>query len=240
MGQTLSTSARHRVPEIMDQPGLDAGDHEHALSGLRRVNFLSRSDAILWPAIAELARTRRPQDSALRVLDLATGAGDIPIALARRAERAGLNIQFDGCDVSPRAVDFARRQAEKPHANVRFFTWDALKGPLPDQYHVIMCSLFLHHLDEASAVEVLRRMSEAASRRILVNDLIRSRLGLLLAQAGCRLLTRSHVVHYDGPASVSAAFTPAEALALAEQAGLRGTTLTRHWPQRFLLSWTRE
>jgi hypothetical protein len=43
----------------------------------------------------------------------------------------------------------------------------------------------------------------------------------------------------DGPISVAAAFSGAEAQTLAERAGLHGAVVTRHWPERFLLSWNR-
>jgi hypothetical protein len=82
-------------------------------------------------------------------------------------------------------------------------------------------------------------MGEAAGRAVLVDDLVRGRGGFALAWAGCRLLSRSRVVRHDGPVSVAAAFTPAEALSLARRAGLEGATIVRHWPQRFLLEWRR-
>src|SRR5262245_54938359 len=101
---------RDRQPELMDQPGLKSAEHVQALRGLGRINLLSRTSAILWRPIAgmacEMNRTQRP----LRVLDLASGGGDTPIALARRAARTGLPLEIDGCDVSPQAVSFARQQ----------------------------------------------------------------------------------------------------------------------------------
>jgi 2-polyprenyl-3-methyl-5-hydroxy-6-metoxy-1,4-benzoquinol methylase len=230
-------SSRHRQPEIMDQPGLDAGEHAGALRGLGRINGLSRSAPILWAKIA--ARAREGGDAPLRVLDVASGGGDVLIRLACCAVGAGKNVRFEGCDLSPQAVEFARAQAEQRGAEVRFFVWDALGGPLPDGYDVVTCTLFLHHLDEASAVTLLRRMAAAARQLVLVDDLIRSRLGHALAWVGCHLLSRSRVVHFDGPASVAAAFTSDEAARLALAAGLEGARLERHWPQRYLLSWSR-
>src|SRR5438128_111546 len=53
------------------------------------------------------------------------------------------------------------------------------------------------------------------------------------------LWSRSEVVHVDGPRSVEGAYTPEEALELAKRAGLRGATVRRSWPCRFLLSWER-
>ena len=95
----------------MDQPGLDASTHSSALRGLGRINRLSRSASILWPAIAGLGRAIPA--GPIRVLDLATGGGDVPIDLAKRARRAGLDVRIDGCDISPVAVAFARARGER-------------------------------------------------------------------------------------------------------------------------------
>lgn len=228
---------RRRQPEIIDQPDLDESRHVLALRGLERINRWSGSARILWPAIRDLARQAR--DAPLRLLDIATGAGDVPIRLWHKVRRAGLALQIEACDRSTTAIAHARQAAVARGAEVRFFEWDALAGPLPEGYDVLTCSLFLHHLEEEQAIDFLARMAAAARRLVLINDLRRSRSGLLLAYAATRVLTRSPVVHVDGPISVAAAFTPSEVLQLAERAGLKGGRVGRRWPFRFLFSWAR-
>lgn len=230
-------SRRRQRPEIMDQPDLQPARHVHALRGLARINFLSDSAGILWPAIAALARAVAPRPP--RVLDVATGGGDVPIRLWRRARRAGLELHLEGCDISPVALEHARTAAARANAPLPFFEHDALSGPPPEKYDAVMCSLFLHHLDDEQAVAFLRRMAEAADRLVLVNDLERSATGLVLAHVVGRLLTTSDVVHVDGPRSVEGAFTRAEARSLAERAGLHGARVSWRWPFRWLLSWRR-
>jgi SAM-dependent methyltransferase len=226
---------RHLQPEVMDQPDLDAHSHTDALRGLRRLNSLSGSVRILWPAVHTLARDFPA--SPLRILDVASGAGDVACGLARRAARAGVALDIEGWDISSRAVDFASQSgAGLP---VRFEVHDALNESLPDDRDILVSSLFLHHLDEAQAVRLLQRMGAAARRAVLINDLARSTTGLMLAHVATRLLTRSPVVHVDGPRSVEGAFTPAEARQLAERAGLHGATVVRRWPFRYLLMWRR-
>jgi SAM-dependent methyltransferase len=227
---------RRREPELMDQPGLDEDRHIAALRGLERINRWSGSAAILWPAIRMQAFLARP--SVLRVLDVASGAGDVAIRLWQWARAAQLLLDVAGCDCSRTALAHARRVASAQQADVHFFEWDALTGSLPEGYDVVASSLFLHHLDEEAAVGLLRRMAAAARRLVLVNDLRRTTAGLLLAYVGTRMLSASPVVHRDGPLSVAAAFTPNELRALAKQAGLAGAVVTRRWPARILLSWT--
>lgn len=228
-----SLSARDRRPERMDDPALDPAAHRAALAGLARINRFSGSAAVLWPELAALARERP-----IRVLDVATGAGDVPIALAKRAAAAGLNLTVLACDVSDTAVSQARRNAAAAGANVEFFRHDALADPLPQGFDAVTCSLFLHHLDEADAVRLLAGMA-LAGRVVLVNDLSRCRVNLALVWLATRLLSRSPVVHEDGPLSVRAAFTPAEARLLAERAGLTGAAVAGRFPCRFLLTWRR-
>lgn len=231
------TRERQRRPEIMDQPDLDRQRHIQALRALARINFLSASAGILWPELAALAQRMAPRVP--RVLDVATGGGDVPIRLWRHARRAGLELRIEGCDISPVALEHARAAAARAAAPLRFFEHNALSGLPLEGYDAVFCSLFLHHLDEEQAVTFLRRMADSASQLVLVNDLERSRIGLLLAHVVGRLLTTCDVVHVDGPRSVEGAFTRAEARALAERAGLAGARVRWRWAFRWLLSWRR-
>ena len=233
----MSLRHRCRQPEIMDQPGLSPERHRRALRGLARINFWSGSARILWPGLRDLARELAPRPP--RVLDLATGGGDVPLRLWQRAHRAKVPFVLEGCDVSPVAVEHARAAAAAVGADVRFFVHDVLHGPPLSGYDAVTCSLFLHHLEDEAACELLQRMRDTTGRLVLVNDLNRSLMGFLLAHVATRLLTRSDVVHTDGPRSVEAAFTPEEARQLAERAGLRGASVVRRWPCRWLLTWRR-
>jgi 2-polyprenyl-3-methyl-5-hydroxy-6-metoxy-1,4-benzoquinol methylase len=225
----------------MDQPGLDPAAHHHALHGIARINLVSASPRILWPPIRDLCRERlkagdpRP----VRLLDVATGGGDVPVRLWRQAKAKGLPLEVAGCDVSPLAIEHARAYAASRGAGASFFQLDLLADPIPDRYDLVTCSLFLHHLTEEQAVVVLGKMRQAAGQLALVSDLARSRAGWWAAYLGTRLLTRSRTVHADGVVSVEGAFTPDEALALARKAGWDEATVQRKFPFRFLLSWRR-
>ena len=231
-----NVAERLRVAEVMDQPDLEPDQHRQALRGLARLNLLSRSVGILWPRVRSLARRLgRP----VRILDLATGGGDVPLGLWRRAERAGVPVDILGLDISPCALQVAQARAQRAQAALQFAQADALHDELPGDHDIVMCSLFLHHLDEHDARALLGRMAAATRHMVLVNDLVRSRGGLFLAAAAARLLTRSPVVWTDTARSVRAAFTVGELGGLAAAAGLDGVRLTRHWFCRMLLEWNR-
>ncbi|HVP13622.1 MAG TPA: methyltransferase domain-containing protein [Phycisphaerae bacterium] len=237
MIQWLKPIRRCREPETMDDPALARDHHVAALRGLERINRWSRSVDIVWAAIHRLAH--ESGEAGLRLLDIATGAGDVPTGLARRAHRAGLRLRVDACDVSPTALEHARRRADAAKADVRFFQLDALRDELPAQYDVLVSSLFLHHLADEEVTLLLGRMARAARRLVVANDLRRCRPGLLLAYFGSRFLTVSPVVRADAVRSVHAGFTLDEIRALARQAGLSEAIVDRRWPCRFLLTWKR-
>lgn len=232
----LDLRSRNLQSELMDDASLDGVSHEKALTGLRRINWWSRTDLAVWRAIMRSlgGSTNRP----VSILDIASGGGDLAIRLSKRAARAGVSVSIEGCDISPTAVAFATRQAQaaKCH-NVRFTLCNALQESLPQaQYDVVMCSLFLHHLTAENAVLLMTKMQAAARTLVLIDDLQRTRFGYCLAWLGCRILTRSHVVHVDGPMSVEGAFTVEETQKLAEYAGIRNAVFNTHWPERFIMT----
>ena len=141
--------------------------------------------------------------------------------------------------MSDSAVSIAMEAAERARADAFFFRQDVLGQGIPAGYDVVMCSLFLHHFDNNTARTLLTKMREAAGVAVFVDDLLRTQLGYTLCWVGCRILTRSPMVHYDGPQSVKAAFTMGEARKLFEDAGYANATFRRHWPERFLMQWNR-
>ncbi len=228
--------ARFLIPEVMDDPSLDSGRHDRALRGLERLNFLSFAHKPLWQEIRKLSRIEGSRP--LRILDIATGAGDTPIRLLRQARHENLPLEIHGCDKSEQALTYARLNAKRHGAGGHFFRLDVLEEPLPAGYDVLMCSLFLHHLAEPEAVLFLRKMTAAARCMVMISDLRRSRAGLWLAAAAAHLFTRSAVVHFDAPQSVRAAFTIEEVSKITRAAGWPHFQIWPVWPFRYLLTGT--
>jgi 2-polyprenyl-3-methyl-5-hydroxy-6-metoxy-1,4-benzoquinol methylase len=221
------------TPEMMDDPNLDAESHHRALVGLRRLNALSYgSRGIIRQLKTWSDRHARP----LRVLDLATGSGDGVQAVLRASRSWRHPLIVDGCDVSQVAVDIANDHAKRSQYSSVFFVHDVLKNDIPDSYDVVMCSLFLHHLELSQIQNVLLKMQQAARVGVIVNDLVRSRWNLAQVWLATRLVTRSPVVHFDGPTSVRAALTVAELRAIVEKLGWCNAEILRQFPARMLLT----
>jgi SAM-dependent methyltransferase len=228
----------------MDDPDLDRVRHVEALGALERINRVSLGAMRVW---REVRRIHATTGRVVRVLDVACGGGDVLLALARRARRGGVPVDAHGCDISPLAIEEVQRRSSREvqstligeTPSVQAFETDALTDDLPEGYDLITSSLFLHHLDRDEAVSLLRRMAASARHAVLVQDLRRTRLGYTFAWVGLHTLTRSDVARTDGLLSVRGAFTVDEAESICRAADLRRATVSRAWPQRFVIHWVR-
>lgn len=228
-------------PEDMDDPSLDPAAHRMALQGLARLNRISFSAAAIWRILEHeyrMALSRSATPPSWTVLDLATGGGDLPIYLASKARSRGYDWHCQGADISPVALDHAAEKARLAGVTLDWLMLDVTRDSLPT-CDWIVSSLFLHHLDDAAANEVLKRMAVAVRSGFLIDDLERTRLNRGLVWLGAHLLSRSAIVHRDSDRSVRAAFTLTEIASLSQQAGLEPVRLKSRFPARFQLLWKR-
>ena len=231
----MSTLARTAGNELMDRPDQDPGELARSLADLRGVNRWLGGTRVVLHHLANLI-TRHPRPS-YRVLDVATGSGDIPLEISAWARRRDLRIEIVATDNHPGTLAVARRHTAGDPA-IRAEPADALDLPYPDgAFHFALCSTALHHFDDdADAARVLRELHRVASIAAIVNDLARSRPALIGARLLAATVWRRHpVTRHDGPLSVRRSFTPAELRTLAHQAGLPRAVVRAHFPFRLAL-----
>lgn len=221
----------HRIyqHEILD-------DHEPEQPVVDRVYaFLSMVNRRLGGAHATIARFEvfsrswKPGER-IDVLDIASGAADIPRALIAWGRRRGFDLRVTALDISRSALDYARRSGP-PDERLQLLCADITRPFCQDQsFDYVTSALFFHHLTDEQVVDVLRISKRLARRGMVVNDLVRSREAFVLTW----LLTWPFhpILHHDGPLSVRRALTPAELLGLARSAGVPWLTIRRHFGQR--------
>lgn len=220
----------------MDDPELDAAQHQRALRGLQRIHRLTGTAQRLWKNIRAAMRARG--ETEWTILDVGCGDGALLRELHHLASKSELRLRLMGCDFSSRAVDLARAAAERERISIQWYLCDVLQQELPVQADAVICSLFLHHFQNADIVNILSTFRQHTHRLLLVEDLLRTRLGYGLCWIGVHALSRSRVVHVDGLLSVRAALTVDEIEALCQQAGLGAAQIEKHWPERFLVHWS--
>lgn len=228
--------SRQILPEAMDDPDLDQASHSRALAGLARINRFTRVAELMYVRLRRLsALSPRP----LRVLDIATGSGDLPMHWIRRATEDGFPIQITGVDVSAQALAIAAEKANHLGFDADWVVANALDDPLPSDFDVVTCSLFMHHLADDDVFKLLRVMRDATDRggiirRLLICDLERSKINWLLVKFAAHLLSRSPIVHLDSGLSVRAAMTKHEFSQIIEASLGTKANVKRLLPCRFI------
>jgi SAM-dependent methyltransferase len=203
-------------PELMDRPQPVTAELVSDLRNLRQFNRTFGSYALTTHF---LRRWIQPE-AQLRVLDLATGSGDIPRLVIDYARKVGATVRVDAIDQQNSTLEIARGlSADYPE--IDFKQGDVLFFGEDGQYDIVLSSLALHHFDEAGAVRLLERCRHLSRRFVLVSDLRRG----FLATVGVYLLTaliyRESMTRTDARLSAERAFSFREFGSLAERAGWR-------------------
>lgn len=199
----------------MDRPGQDPVLLREDLRVLEQINRRLGGHRIPLRYLPEF----RPRT----VLDLATGGGDVPRAIARQ-----FDVTITAVDGNPDILQIARDRSTGFN-NIRFEQHDLLALPYPPgSFDVVLCALTLHHFVEADAVAILRRVHDIARVGFIVNDLRRNRVAIALAKFMARTVITNPIARFDAPASCERAFTIAELRAMATRAGMKHFTVRRH------------
>ena len=221
----------------MDDPAIDPEEHAQALLGLARLNRFTGVAGLMYRYVRRLTKSQQSSSCSprpLRILDVASGGGDVPVDWARRAKRDGIEIQVTLLDISSVAIEQQQRLAELHGVEVNSIQVNCLTEPLPTGFDLVTNSLFMHHLEVEDAAHMLRQMRAATDNAILVCDLERSRLNVGLVAFAGRVLSRSKVVHHDGPQSVRGAFTRSEFAELGQYALETPMQIHNAFPCRFI------
>jgi len=201
-------------PELMDRPQPVSPALEADLRNLASLNRRFGSHRLVRRFLEQWLAPGR----SYRVLDLCTGAGDIPRMMVNWARASQLTLRVDAIDANAATLEIARA-ASRGYPEIQFIAGNALTYESRETYDLVTCSLALHHFSEDDALVLLRRCRILSHRYVLVADLVRGLPTLLGVQLVTALFYREPMTRADGIASVHRAFSFREMRALAEAAG---------------------
>src|SRR2546421_4957006 len=213
IGRSMKRNFDPAEPELMDRPQPVTPELESDLRNIRQLNRYFGSYRLIDHFLRRWIRPRMQ----MRILDLATGSGDIPRLVVDYARRTGASVTLKAIDQQSSTLEIAR-QLSADYPEIEFVQADVLEFE-DEAYDIVLCSLALHHFAETDAVALLRRCRELSKRYVLVADLRRG----WFATAGVYLLTsllfREPMTRTDARLSAERAFSFAEFRSLAERAG---------------------
>jgi ubiquinone/menaquinone biosynthesis C-methylase UbiE len=169
------------------------------------------------------------------ILDVGCGGADVSRAVVAHLARRGSRAHCVALDRSARVLSYASAAVSGSDA-ISTVQGDATALPFEaSTFDLVMCSLALHHLAPAEAVQALREMARVGAY-VIVSDLRRSRAAWLAAHALLPLITRNRFTLHDGPISVRRAYTPDEVRSMAQQAGWTRIDVRAAFGARLLLT----
>src|ERR1051325_4058900 len=196
----LHPSAFRRVvsPELMDRPDARPDELIEDLRDLMELNRFGWGRGLVWECVRAVVRAdRTPRTWTL--LDVATGAGDIPRYLVDWARSQEIDLRVTATDLHPVTLGFAREKS-RFYPEIMFEAANLLALPYHDNsFDIVTCSQALHHFNTRDIVAALRQMSRIARRAVIISDLVRSKWGEAFVWLAVHLGRGSRFAKHDGP-----------------------------------------
>ncbi len=216
--------------EEMDRPDCDPARLQRTYSQFGLVNSVVAG----WRRT--YTRLVRPQLSPQRrntLLDIGSGGGDVPRALAHWARRDGFDLAITAIDPDARAHTYATGRPAVPGLTFR----RALSSQLVAEgrrFTVVTSNHVLHHLDPAALAGLLDDSETLTEALAVHSDISRTRTGYAAFSAGT-LPLRGSYIRRDGLTSIRRSYTPAELRAVLAADHRPGWSVESAVPFRNLL-----
>lgn len=204
------------VEELLDGPLDDRPALEANLRDLTRINRLTGGAGLSVRAVRELL------PAGGTVLDVGTGAVDIPVRLLADARRRRVPLAVTASDSRQEVLEaaLAVRPALADLPGLTLGTADGRRLPWPDgSFDVAHASLVIHHLDDDDALALLRELRRVSRVGIVVNDLARGRWFWIGGWLVTHTVATSRYTRHDGLLSIRRAYSRPETEGLIRETG---------------------
>lgn len=207
--------------ELLDDPAADPAVVRSSLGHIARSNRWLGGRAAMRSGLAMALGSTGP-GATLTLLDVGTGAGDLPVDAVQWGQSHGFRIHPLGLDRSLTAARLARESGVQ--------TVVGCAGTLPvrsGSVDLVLVSQVVHHLRQDAAIQLLRECNRIARRALIVTDLERARLAVAGFWVVSRVLQFDAATRADGITSVRRGYTLEEFRALFRLAGIPATAFRR-------------
>lgn len=210
-------SRRADLAELMDEPA-SRDELRACLRDLARVNrwVLAYRPLLHWLKTAMPARNSH----SVHILDVGCGYGDSLRRIERWAMARRASVELTGLDRSQDTIDLAA-EATPRWSSIRWVACDVFAYKPDRPIHIVISSIFTHHLADEDVIRFVRWMEVHAVLGWFINDLSRHPAPYYLFQAFSKWMKFHPYVQHDGPVSIARSFVPEDWRRICAAAGLK-------------------
>ncbi|MGC1460592.1 MAG: methyltransferase domain-containing protein [Terracidiphilus sp.] len=211
-------SSRAQLTEKMDEP-CSRDQLRGCLRDIARINrwTLASRPVLRW--LDEFVDSTQALTEPLRILDIGSGYGDGLRKIEQWARARRVAVELTGLDLNPDATAIAA-EVSPPSSRIRWVSSDVFLYAPQRPIHLVVSSLFTHHLAEDQIVRFLRWMEHQAELGWFINDLSRAPIPYHSIRLIAKLARLHPFVQYDAPVSVARSFVPGDWQTMCAAAGL--------------------
>jgi SAM-dependent methyltransferase len=209
---------RAQLIERMDEP-CSREQLRACLRDLAKTNRWTMAYRPLLHWLNTLTTALPPLVEPLRILDVGSGYGDGLRRIEQWAMAHGIAVELTGLDLNADATVIAA-EASPAASRIQWVSANIFAYTPRKPIHLVISSLFTHHLDDSDIVRFLQWMEIHAQIGWFINDLSRAAIPYYFFRAFSKLAGLHPYVQHDGPVSIARSFVPQEWRTMCAAAGL--------------------
>lgn len=226
----INTKHRSTDLELMDDLDMQGEFLISSLDQLAIINKLLGGNSVTIGGLKKLLENR-PKDKVISIVDLGCGSGDMLRKVAEYGKKNGYQFQLLGIDANDATIAYAK-QLSSAYPEINFIQQDVLAEEFKThRYDIAMCTLFLHHFEDAVALNFVKILLRNARFGVLINDLHRHKMAYYLFKA-VTFGIKNKMTRQDGLTSILKAFKREDFERFSREIEHK-STITWHWAFRY-------
>ncbi len=206
----FSSKYRSQETEIMDDMNFQGEEMKSLLKDLATVNKWLGGTNITISGVNKLLAIHKRAETPLIIIDIGCGDGEVLRRCLDNAKKRSILVRAIGIDANPFILEEAQKRS-LDYPNLEFQKLDVFSkmDSLPE-FHIALCTLFLHHFKEDEIVTLLQKTQDRAKVGIVINDLQRSAWAFGLFRIFSSIFLKTKTARHDGLVSVARGFKKKE------------------------------
>ena len=226
----VDTTYRSKDIEIMDDLDMSGDLLIKTLDQIASINKWLGGNGLTLDGIITLLKNQT-KDKAIRIVDLGCGNGDMLREVADFGKKNGYKFQLLGFDANQATIDYAIKLSVN-YPEIAYRKEDVLSKEFETStYDIALCTLFLHHFEDAVALKFVQTLLKNAKIGLVINDLHRHPFAYYLFKS-LTLLINNPMVKTDGLISILRGFKRTDLEEFSKKLNYK-STITWRWAFRY-------